>query len=221
MLTTLQTGEAKLERAALWVARLWRFLAEVTDREVLARLGPRGMIAITLPLMALAQALLPRWAIMGGAPLPLIWCGVCYYMIRFRLGVSVEAAVAGALLAWLAAPGSSWPTGAVLFVAALGCGVLRRWLYAEFWPAHAFASSILAFCIPVITVCCGMANPVVGLLGFGATLVTAPLLGMAGFVLLEAVRRRLGLDLEFPAETELVYDPAYVYPPFAASGPGF
>lgn len=198
------------------VAALLRFVAEVTDREVLARLGPRGMVAVTLPLLALTQSLLPRWGLFGGAALPLIWCAVCYYMLRFRLSYSLTAAVGGALLAWLASRTSFWSAGGLLLVAALACSVLRRWLYAEFWPAYAFSCGLLAFVLPLLALLVGLPNPLHGIKEYLGTLLLAPLVGTAMFVLLEAVRRRMGIEIDFPEETEPTFDPAYLYRPFAS-----
>jgi hypothetical protein len=216
MMESIRASEARLERLAVVVAAVVRFVAEVTDREVLARLGPRGMVVVTLPLLALTQSLLPRWSLLGGAPLPLVWCAVCYYMLRFRLSYSLTAAAGGALLAWLASHASFASTGVVLLVAALGCSVLRHWLYAEFWPAHAFACGLLALCIPILAAVAGLPSPVNGLGGFVATLLLAPCVGAAMFVVLEAVRRRMGIVIDFPAETEPTFDPAYLYRPFAS-----
>ena len=216
MMEAIRAGEARLERTAMLVAAVLRFVAEVTDREVLARLGPRGMVAVTLPLLALTQSLLPRWSLLGGASLPLIWCAVCYYMLRFRLTFSLTAAVGGAGLAWLASHTSFWSAGVLLFAAAVACSFLRRWLYAEFWPAHAFACGLLAFCIPVLAVFAGLPNPMHGSMEFLGTLVLAPLVGTVMFVLLEAVRQRMGIEIDFPEETEPNFDPAYLYRPFAS-----
>ena len=221
MKMAVKAGEARVERAAKAVAGLLRFVAEVTDREVLARLGPRGMVAITLPPIALAQALLLKASVPGVALLPLIWCSVCYYMLRFRLARAVEAAAAGALLACLAAPpGTSWWTGVVLFAAALGCGVLRRWLYAEFWPAYAFASALFAFAVPAVLFFFGLRRAEATFGAFLVTLLLAPLTGVVLFAALDAARRRLGIEMEFPEESEPTYDPAYLYRPFTARGAG-
>jgi hypothetical protein len=218
MLEAIRASEARLERLAMLVAAVLRFLAEVTDREVLSRLGPRGMVAVTLPLLALTQSLLPRCSWLGGAALPLIWCAVCYYMLRFRLTFSLTAAAGGAALAWLAAPAQTpfWSAGLLLFVAAVGCGILRYWLYAEFWPAYAFACGLMAFCVPVFALFVGLRNPVHGFGEFVGTLVLAPLVGTAMFVFLEVVRRRMGIEIDFPEETEPSFDPAYLYRPFAS-----
>jgi hypothetical protein len=216
MMESIRASEARLERSAMLVAALLRFVAEVTDREVLARLGPRGMVAVTLPLLALTQSLLPRWGLLGGAAVPLIWCAVCYYMLRFRPTFSLTAAAGGALLAWLASSTSFASAGVLLFVVAVGCSFLRRWLYAEFWPAYAFACGLMAFCIPLLAVFAGLPNPVHGVGAFLATLVLAPLVGTAMFALLEAVRRRMGIEIDFPKETEPTFDPAYLYRPFAS-----
>lgn len=217
MMDAIRAGEARVERVAMLVAAVLRFLAEVTDREVLARLGPRGMVAVTLPLLALGQSLLPRWGLLGGASLPLVWCAVCYYMLRFRLTYSLSAAVGGALLAWLASRTSFWSAGALLLVAAVGCSFLRRWLYAEFWPAYAFACGLMAFCIPLLAVFTGIASPVQSFAEFLGTLVVAPLLGALVFVVLEAVRQRMGITMDFPAEAETTtFDTAYLYRPFAS-----
>jgi len=216
MLEALRAGEARLERTAMPVAAVLRFVAEVTDREVLSRLGPRGMVAVTLPLLALTQSLLPRWSLLGGAPLPLIWCAVCYYMLRFRLSFSLTAVVVGALVAWLASHTVFWSAGVPLLVAALACSYLRYWLYAEFWPAYAFACGLMAFCIPVLAVFAGLPSPLHGFKAFIGTLVLAPLVGTAMFVLLEAVRQRMGIEIDFPEKEEPTFDPAYLYRPFAS-----
>jgi hypothetical protein len=220
MVAAIQVTEAKLERAAVGMADFTRFVAEITDRDVLSRLGPRGMMAVTLPLLALAQTLLPRWGLLGGATLPLLWCAVAYYMLRFRLVVSLEAAIAGALLAWLASRTSFWSAGMLLLAVAAVCGVLRRWLYAEFWPAYAFAATLMTVCIPALALATGLPNSMHGVREFLGTLVLAPVTGAAMFVGLEWVRARLGIRMEFPQDDEQQYDPSYVYPPFAARGSG-
>lgn len=216
MMQAIRASEARLERTAMLVAAVLRCVAEVTDREVLARLGPRGMMAVTLPLLALTQSLLPGWGLLGGASLPLVWCAVCYYMLRFRPTFSLSAAVGGALLAWLASRTSFGSAGVLLLVAALACSYLRRWLYAEFWPAHAFACGLMAFCMPLLAACVGLPNPLHGLGEFLGTLVLAPLVGTLMFVLLEAVRQRMGIEIDFPGETEPSFDAAYLYRPFAS-----
>ncbi len=217
MLKKIRDGEAKLERTAKLLAAVLRFVAEVTDREVLARLGPWGMVAVTLPLLALTQSLLPRWGLVGGAALPLIWCAVCYYMLRFRLTFSLSAAVGGALLAWLASRTSFWSAGMLLLLAALACSFLRRWLYAEFWPAYAFACGLLALCIPLLALFIGIASPLHSLGEFLGTLVLSPLVGTLMFALLETIRRRMGIKVDFPEEDpEVSFDPPYVYRPFAS-----
>lgn len=221
MMAAIQVIEARLERAARVLAAFMRFVAEVTDRDVLSRLGPRGMMAVTLPLLALLQTVLPRWGFLGGAALPLLWCAVAYYMLRFRLPVSWAAAVGGAALAWLASRGSFWSAGALVFALAMVCGVLRQWLYAEFWPAYAVAATLMALCIPGLALVIGLPSPVGGGWEFLGTLVAAPFTGALVFVVLEAIRGRLGVRMEFPREDDGEhYDPAYVYPPFAAHGTG-
>lgn len=221
MMVAIQASEARLERVALGMAALLRFVVEVTDREVLARLGPRGMVVITLPPIALAQALLAKSSLPLGGLLPLVWCSLCYFMLRFRLAVAIEAAVAGAVLACLAAPpGTSWWTGVVLFAAAVGCGILRRWLYAEFWPAYAFACALFALAVPVVLFVAGVPHAGTTFKAFISTLVLAPAVGVLAYALLEAVRRRLGIEMEFPEETEPTYDPAYLYRPFVARSAG-
>jgi len=221
MMAAIQVIEARLEGAAMGLAAFLRFVGEVTDRDVLSRLGPRGMMAITLPLIALIQTLLPRWGLLGGATLPVLWCAVAYYMLRFRLRVSWEAAVAGALLAWLASRTSSWSVGLLLFVVGMGCGLLRQWLYAEFWPAYAVGATVMAVCIPALAVVTGLPSPLHGAREFLGTLAVAPLTGVVVFAVLESVRGRLGVRMEFPREEEgQHYDQSYVYPPFAARGTG-
>ena len=216
MMEAIRASEARLERTAMLVAAVLRFVAEVTDREVLSRLGPRGMVAVTLPLLALTQSVLPHWGLLGGASLPLIWCAVCYYMLRFRLSFSLTAAIGGALLAWLASRTSFWSAGGPLLVAALAGSVLRRWLYAEFWPAYAFACGLMAFCIPLLAVVAGIMNPMRGVGEFLGTLVLAPFVGTVMFVLLEGVRQRIGIKIDFPEESEPDFDRAYLYRPFAS-----
>jgi hypothetical protein len=216
MMEAIRASEARLERTAMLVAAVLRFVAEVTDREVLSRLGPRGMVAVTLPLLALTQSVLPHWGLLGGASLPLIWCAVCYYMLRFRLSFSLTAAIGGALLAWLASRTSFWSAGGPLLVAALAGSVLRRWLYAEFWPAYAFACGLMAFCIPLLAVVAGIMNPMRGVGEFLGTLVLAPFVGTVMFVLLEGVRQRMGIKIDFPEESEPDFDRAYLYRPFAS-----
>jgi hypothetical protein len=215
MTEAIRAGEARLERTARVAAAVLRFIAEVTDRKVLSRLGPRGMVAVTLPLLALIQSLLPRWGLLGGAALPLVWCAVCYYMLRFRPTFSLVAAAGGALLVWLASHLAFGSAAVLLFVAAVGCSVLRRWLYAEFWPAYAFASTLMAFCIPVAAVFAGPPNPMPSFGAFLGTLVLAPLVGSAMFVLLEAVRQRMGIEIDFPEEPQPTFDAAYLYRPYA------
>jgi hypothetical protein len=207
---------ARLGRLAKLLPVVVRFVAEVTDRDVLARLGPRGMVAVTLPLLALTQSLLPRWGLLGGAALPLVWCAVCYYMLRFRLTFSLTAAVGGALLAWLASHLSFGSAGVLLLVAALACGFLRRWLYAEFWPAYAFASGAMVLAIALLALFAGVPSPLSGAGEFFGTLVVAPVVGTAMFVFLEAVRRRMGIEVDFPEEAEASFDPPYLYRPFAS-----
>ena len=73
-LRALRAMWARLGRLARLLPVVVRFVAEVTDRDVLARLGPRGMVAVTLPLLALTQSLLPRWGLLGGPPCR--WSGV-------------------------------------------------------------------------------------------------------------------------------------------------
>jgi hypothetical protein len=216
MMEAIRASEARLERTAMLVAAVLRFVAEVTDREVLSRLGPRGMVAVTLPLLALTQSVLPHWGLLGGASLPLIWCAVCYYMLRFRLSFSLTAAIGGALLAWLASRTSFWSAGGPLLVAALAGSVLRRWLYAEFWPAYAFACGLMALCIPLLAVVAGIMNPMRGFGEFLGTLVLAPFVGTVMFVLLEGVRQRMGIKIDFPEESEPDFDRAYLYRPFAS-----
>jgi hypothetical protein len=220
MTAAVQVAEARLESAALGLARFVRFVAVVTDRDVLSHLGPRGTAAITLPLIALVQTLLPRWELAGNAALPLLWCAVGYYVLRFRLAVSLEVAAGGALLAWLASRAPFWSAGMLLFVVAVGCGVLRRWLYAEFWPAHAFVGGTMAFCVPALSWLAGLPNPMHSAGEFVATLLVAPVTGAVTFLVLDGLRQRLGIRIDFPQEEEQHYDPSYVYPPFAARGSG-
>lgn len=216
MMRWLQGLEERLEKAAAACADAIRFVADVADRDVLARLGPRGMAAVTLPMLALCQALLGRWSLLGGATVPLLWCAVAYYVLRFRPSVSLWAAGWGAVLAWLASRCCFWSAGVLLFVVAAGCGVLRRWLYAEFWPAHACASMLMALAVPGLAAAAGLPSPVPGLRGFLGTLLLAPMTGAVLFSLLERFRKHLGVQMEFPQEEDPRYDPSYLYPPYAA-----
>jgi hypothetical protein len=221
MMAAIQVIEARLEAAGRGLVTLLRFVLDVTGRDVLSRLGPRGMAAVTLPLIALGQTLLPRWGFLGGASLPVLWCAAAYYALRFRLRISVEALALAAVLAWLASRSSFWSAGLVLFAVAVGCGVLRHWLYAEFWPAYACAAVVVALCVPAFSLLIGLPSPLSGVLEFLGTLVLAPVTGAVMFGLLEWVRGGIGIRLDFPPEDEEErYDPSYVYPPFVARGSG-
>lgn len=215
MMVSLARSEAKLERAATAAGTLMRVVAEVTDREVLSRLGSRGMMAITLPPLALAQALLLKSPLVGASWLPLVWCSLAYYMLRFRLAESLVAALAGSALVVLAAPaGTSWWAAVVVLATATGCSLLRPWLYAEFWPAYAFVSTIVALVVPALCWFLGLSHPGVTLGSYLGTAALAPLVGGLTFIGLDAVRRRLGIRMAFPEETALPYDASFLYRPY-------
>ncbi len=215
MMVSLAGSEARLERAATAAGTLMRVVAEVTDREVLSRLGARGMVAITLPPLALAQALLLKSPVAGSAWLPLVWCSLAYYMLRFRLSESIVAALAGAVLVVLAAPaGTSWWSALVVLAAATGCSLLRPWLYAEFWPAYAFVSTLFAVVVPAVCWLLGLAHPEATLGAYLGSAALAPLVGGLTFAGLDAVRRRLGIRMDFPEEVTLPYDASFLYRPY-------
>lgn len=194
----------RLESAVVRFLESARGAVDLVEREILGRLGFRGMLAATLPALTLAQVLCPGMSLFGGARLPLLWCGVLYFVLRFRLARGLEAAAAGALLAWVANRFAFWSDGLLLFGMAAGFAVLRWWLYTEFWLAHAFAALSFVAVLPVLCFLFGVTVPFPGVGAFLGTLFLAPLVSTILFGLLNAFRRRLELpeDMPGPAQPE-------------------
>ncbi|MBN2448770.1 MAG: hypothetical protein JXR77_00190, partial [Lentisphaeria bacterium] len=148
MIGAIPSSAERLELAGARFAQALRLTAQILDQELVPRMGFRGMVAAALPVLALAEALAPLPAFLGGARIPLLWCGILYFVLRFPFRKSVEAIVFGSALAWLGRGQSFAADAIVLLAVALAFALLRPWLYTEFWPAHAFAAAAFALVLP-------------------------------------------------------------------------